>query len=452
MKASKYNHLFQAPDGTWLMFNLLSKAFATVTPDDIVPIRKLLNNPAKLEGGTNGYQEKLAKGRFLVDDNADELSILKVLYNQIRFDNTRLHLVVFPTFACNFECPYCFQRQLVHIGYHIDGTMNDDVARALSGYVRKAVPHMHRLTVDWFGGEPLLALPLVLRLSHEFKTYCEDSLCTYYAQITSNGYNLTADACDQLARAGVTSVLVTLDGPARLHNIRRPLKGQGETFDTIIRNLKSAVEYFDRVKVRTNVDQENSEHLEELLDLLADEGLNRPKVSVVYAMTSIDRSLVKGLCPASERTFTSSVLTASRKAHELGFSVPVQEKQSTVNCWAITRNTFSVTPSGDVYKCGSFAGDPKLRDGYLDLETEEIRLGYNAVEWLAWDPFDDAKCRDCKMLPICFGGCPYNQVMAKLRGAGAATPQRSRVLNCVEWNTELLELALLHEYNAHKTP
>jgi len=451
MKPSRYNHLFQAPDGTWLMYNLLSKGFAVIRPKDVASIKRILDDPTQMPNNSEAYRAKLERGRFVIDDKVDELAILKALYNQLRFDNTRLHLVVFPTMDCNFECSYCFQRQLKQIGYRLGGTMSESVARALRGYVSKTVPRMERLTVDWLGGEPLLALSLVVRLSHEFRNQCEDGLCTYRAQITTNGYDLIEDACDKLYRAGITSAMVTLDGPPEMHNARRPLRGQRPTFGTIVQNLRWAVECFDRVRIRTNVDQENARHLHELLDLLAQQGLNRPKVSVVYAMTSLDSHLVADLCVASDQVFTSAVLAAAQHAYELGFSVPIQDKETTVNCWAITKNTYTVTPTGDVYKCGSFAGDTALRDGFLDTNEEDIKLTYNAVEWLAWDPFEDSGCRECRMLPICLGGCPYDQVMAKMRGEERPMLRRSRVEDCARWNTKRLELALLHEYHVHKS-
>ena len=39
------------------------------------------------------------------------------------------------------------------------------------------------------------------------------------------------------------------------------------------------------------------------------------------------------------------------------------------------------------------------------------RLGFIAVILVGADPFDDSQCRDCLLLPVCSGGCPYLRLM-----------------------------------------
>jgi len=184
MKASKYNHSFQTEDGTWLLFNQMSKALATVTADDLPNVTAILASPIRGEDHPD-LRDRLVEGQFLIEDHIDEQKLLRVLHQQERFDSQRLHLVLFPTFNCDFSCSYCFQRQLSHLGYDFHGEMSAPVADALINYVRKAVPHLQRFTADWMGGEPLTSLDTVLRMSHAFKSLCEDELCAYRSQITT---------------------------------------------------------------------------------------------------------------------------------------------------------------------------------------------------------------------------------------------------------------------------
>ncbi len=400
-------------------------------------------------------REELLKGRFLIDDVVDELKILKTRYISQRYDTRKLHLMLFVTYRCNFQCPYCFQQQLMHADYQLvdspRGLEDPSLSRSLIHYIRNATAHgVEHLVIDWFGGEPLLKLRTIMKLSMDFKRICEEHMCQYTAYVTTNGYLLTPNVCDQLRRAGVKGVMVTLDGPPAFHNKRRPLKGGQPTFDTIIRNLRSAVEFFDRVNIRCNVDKENAEALNEFLEILATNGLNRPNVTIVFSPTTIYEAIVPELCEVDAETYTEKTLAALEKALALGFKIARRDKEDLLNCLALTRNFFAITPSGDIYKCPTFAGDPEVRDGFIDRNMETLKLTYSATEWLAWDPFENRRCRSCKMLPICMGGCPYNAIMRRLKRQVHLLPHRTELPGCEERAKRRLELALLYDYEEFK--
>ena len=45
-----------------------------------------------------------------------------------------------------------------------------------------------------------------------------------------------------------------------------------------------------------------------------------------------------------------------------------------------------------------------VRSGSRDVQTDDIGVR-DALEML-YDATEDAKCRECKFLPVCMGGCP----------------------------------------------
>jgi len=62
------------------------------------------------------------------------------------------------------------------------------------------------------------------------------------------------------------------------------------------------------------------------------------------------------------------------------------------------------------------AGPPRVRQQYL-------------IKWLAFDPFDLSKCRECEYLPLCSGGCPEYYYQGKHK--------QSNRLNCITWRYNL---------------
>ena len=446
LKASRYNHFFQLEDGNWLGYNLLSKGLVLIESKQFPVVETILTDPNGHYRSSERRQlrDSLAKGRFLIDETIDELKLLHVRYNREKFDPRILHLTILPTYNCNFQCLYCFQQQLSKIGYQIEGEMKEDVIIALIDYVKKATSDTKQLVVDWYGGEPLLALRTVMRLSMAFKEICEENGCSYTSYITTNGYLLSHDVCEQLKRAGIRGIMVTVDGPPNIHNRRRPLKGGGPTFNVILSNLKTAVNFFDPINIRTNIDHESADSLGEFLEILAANDLIRPNIHLVFSDTEIFESIVPELQPINSDSY-GKVVAAMKKALRMGFNISRSEKESLFNCLTTKLNTFTITPSGNVYKCPSFAGDPNIRDGYLDIENGDIKLDYSSIEWLAFDPFENPRCRECKMLPICLGGCAYNEIMSRMKRDVPLRPQR-RQGDCQQSATKALELALEYDY------
>ena len=68
---------------------------------------------------------------------------------------------------------------------------------------------------------------------------------------------------------GITMVQVTIDGTKDVHNRRRKLKGGGETFDKIIKNIKYASEYL-RIAIRINLDKGNYSSVDKLFRYLSE--------------------------------------------------------------------------------------------------------------------------------------------------------------------------------------
>ncbi|GEM_PF-5431297 len=78
-------------------------------------------------------------------------------------------------------------------------------------------------------------------------------------------------------------------------------------------------------------------------------------------------------------------------------------------CPASTLHHFELTPDLKVYKCNVAVG---ARPPVGEI-TDDGDIKYNSQElknWLLIDPFRDEKCKSCKLLPACMGGCPLARV------------------------------------------
>lgn len=75
------------------------------------------------------------------------------------------------------------------------------------------------------------------------------------------------------------------------------------------------------------------------------------------------------------------------------------------SCPATGLNYYIVDPKGDLYTCWSNIGLKQFSIGNLTTGT---KLESNYINWLSVKYPE--KCKECKLLPVCQSGCPYNIV------------------------------------------
>lgn len=145
--------------------------------------------------------------------------------------NEMLHLIVLPTEQCNFRCTYCYEDFAV-------GRMGEAVVGGIKRLIDRRAADLRRLDVSWFGGEPLLARPVVEELAGHMADLAAGRPGLHYrADMTTNGYLLDTGTAGRLAALGVDRYQISLDGPAEAHDTTR-LRADGRgSFDRIWRNL-----------------------------------------------------------------------------------------------------------------------------------------------------------------------------------------------------------------------
>ena len=108
MKVSKYNIIRKYEDKI-LVYNSFSKSSILLEKDSDTSCFENIDSFNKLS-----EEEKsiLINNGFVISDDRDELSEIKYTFEQKFFENDTLTIALVPTLACNFACPYCFEKNL----------------------------------------------------------------------------------------------------------------------------------------------------------------------------------------------------------------------------------------------------------------------------------------------------------------------------------------------------
>ena len=396
MRESRYN-IWVEKSGAMYVFNGVSGALLRISTRDYQSLRRFLTGED--EQCAPKVLASLASGLMLVPDNSDEIAVLAERYQRSRYDTSQFGLTIVTSLGCNFDCPYCFEAKHPSI-------MDDEVQQVLLNVVDDQLHRIKNLRVTWFGGEPLVGKKAVFALSRHFIDRCDAAQVGYSATITTNGFLLDEETCDQLRASRVESAQVCLDGPPEVHDQMRPLAGGKGTFWQIVENLRHAAQYLN-ISVRVNVDKQNLAQAERLMQILVAEGFAGRIHVYPGQIVGVNDGVPSPSALYHRSCFTNPEFARAELefiglAHSYGFATRALPSPVATPCTAVRANELVVGSKGEMYKCWESVGNPHEVIGNI---REYKETNGRLQKWLKYDPFCNTECRNCIALPVCMGGC-----------------------------------------------
>jgi len=169
-------------------------------------------------------------------------------------------LIILPTEQCNLRCTYCYE------DFEI-GKMSEATQRGLEHFIDRRIAGLSQLRLSWFGGEPLAARDVILRIARHAKARCDEVGVRLVGGLTTNAYLMTRQLLEDLLDCNQDFFQITLDGWKETHDaVRRFADGRG-SFDRIWANLldmKTCERPFE-VLLRIHVRRDNIDRLPELM-------------------------------------------------------------------------------------------------------------------------------------------------------------------------------------------
>ena len=265
--------------------------------------------------------------------------------------NRLLHLILMPTEQCNFRCVYCYED-------FVEGAMTRPVIDAVKALMDRRIRDLDLLSVEWFGGEPLLAWPIVEEIqTHALELTRRDGSVRLAGSITTNGSLLTHVRFRRLLALGVTRFQITLDGEREQHDTTRRRCGGSGSFRTIWRNLlamRSVARDFE-VLLRLHVTRANLASIEKLLGELASTFGGDLRFRLMLKAIRRFGGPNDTSLPVLPRDREQEVLDQlCRKALALGLTLrqrPFEQRGILQGCYAAALGSYVVRSNGDLAKC-----------------------------------------------------------------------------------------------------
>lgn len=395
--------------GELLLYHSLTGALLKLTDEDkLAEMRAILAGRAVFQDGKGDeLTEALRELKYIFPDHIDETETAKQMFIDRAAMRDTLHLMIYVTNACNFRCEYCPQP---HTEEYMSLSTIDEVCAAVE---RHALTNpIKRIVISWFGGEPLLNMPVIRRGMTRLGELCREGELVLQAGMTTNGYALSAELFEELIGLGVNSFQITLDGTAEAHDRSRTLRGGGATWQRIWDNLlyiKSTRHDFT-VVVRSNVNPGNAESAKALFKLKR-EMLDRRFVLQVQPITNMGGlgAESEAYCSASEAENVQLEMYGVLGAlGESGFGrISTLLRPFGMMCSCADKNYLIIKTDGSVCKCELLVDDErnllgKVEDGSFRLNDETL------AQYIA--PSFSDECCECTLFPLCYGlNCPHKK-------------------------------------------
>ena len=392
MKLSMYNILTKNEDGTSILCNTNTSAVVALDKEH-TKAYKLLENGEEI--ADHEMLQQMFQTGLLVNDNVDEKEALLALNKVCRFSDSSLSLTIAPTLACNFKCSYCYEKGVTY------SSMSESLINNIGSFFEDTLSQIKELSISWYGGEPLLALDTIEKITDMFKSKISGK-CSYNADMVTNGYLLNTDVAKRLRRLGVENIQITLDGSKSAHDSRRILHSNESTFETILQNIKSCIDIITII-VRINVDKNNIKSANEIFDWFDKYELKGKIHFYIAPIDSANESCNSEICMKSA-DYANEEMQFYHYGLQRGYKYNGLGENNYGVCGAIAWNSFVIDPLGNLYKCWNDIGHERRTVGNV---KDELIINKNLSKWLNYNPLRDEECEKCKIFPICFGGCAY---------------------------------------------
>jgi uncharacterized protein len=404
-KPSLYNLFVDKGETVWGI-NFRSMALIRLSRERYRHATRILDGePSAGEGDhVETLRNDLIKGKFLIPKSLDELELLKTKHWTNRFADNGLTLIIAPTLRCNFACEYCY------VDLNANKMKLEDRVKVGKFFERK-LPEGKPATIVWTGGDPSLAMDVVEDLSLRFHDICAQKGSSYKASLITNAYLLHDEMRARLRNSKVESLQISLDGSQEFHDKSRYLPGGKPTYDTIMKNVEDTCDEF-KIFLRINVDAANRFKIPDLLDDLEARGLSK-RLYIYFAHVDNVNENSAGYSESclSAREYAEAEIDLLRISMERGFRFGgrVLTKPVFTFCGANSMSYYVIDSKANLLKCYHDFGTADQRGiGKIgDDGCEIVTNPYNLMKWLGWDPFTIQECRDCKVLPLCMGGCSH---------------------------------------------
>lgn len=313
---------------------------------------------------------------------------------------------------CNLRCKYCFA-STGDFGTGHRMTMDIETAKRAIDFVVERSGARRNIEVDFFGGEPLMAMETVKATVDYARSIEQEKGKCFRFTITTNGVLLNEENIEYINRE-MSNAVLSLDGRPEVNdNMRKTVSGTG-SYDIILPKFQKLVagrgdkDYY----LRGTFTRHNPDFAADVIHI-ANQGFQNVSVEPVVGSPDCDYAFQEEDLPGilDEYEALAEILKDREDVNFFHFNVDLSQGPCVIKrmrgCGAGCEYV-AITPEGDIYPCHQFVGNEEyklgnIHEGSFDLELARKFAGLNI--------YTRPDCKDCWARFYCSGGCSASNLL-----------------------------------------
>ena len=393
-----------------LSYDLLSEAEGPLgekLPEELA--KKLSQyDRSELEEAWQELRELQEQGLLFTDDDYVDVEKAMELPRQAVVKALCLHV----SHDCNLRCRYCFA-STGDFGTGCRMTMDVETAKRAIDWVIAKSGKRRNIEVDFFGGEPLMAMDTV-KATVEYARSLEEKYDKQFRfTITTNGVLLNDENIEYINRE-MSNVVLSLDGRQEVNDHMRPTVNGKGSYEVIVPKFQKLVsgrgtkDYY----VRGTFTRENLDFSEDVMHMAS---LGFRHVSVEPASGPLDDpfAIKEEDLPRVEEEYEklAKELMGRKDINFFHFNVDLTQGPCVIKrlrgCGAGCEYV-AITPDGDIYPCHQFVGKEEYRMGNVFRDGFDMEI---SGEFAKQNIYTRPACQKCWARFYCSGGCSASNLL-----------------------------------------
>ena len=354
-----------------------------------------------VEEGWQDLRELAGNGLLFVEDDYVDPAAATALQQSAPIKALCLHV----SHDCNLRCQYCF----ASTGDFGTGRkiMDIETAKRAIDFVIQRSGSRRNIEVDFFGGEPLMAMDTVKATVAYARSIEKKAGKCFRFTITTNGVLLDDENIDYINRE-MSNAVLSLDGRPQVNDrMRKTVNGKG-SYEVIVPKFQKLVagrgtkDYY----LRGTFTHYNLDFAEDVMHM-ADLGFRNVSVEPVVGEETCGYALKDEDLPVVLEQYEKLAEKLKDRADVNFFHFNVDLAQGPCVIKRL-RGCGAGCEYVAVYPCHQFVGNPAYKIGSLSDGSFDMELSHR---FSCLNIYTREECRDCWARFYCSGGCSASNLL-----------------------------------------
>ncbi len=360
------------------------------------------HGPQEVQGAWEELQALTHQGLLFTDDSYLDPEAAALLQKEAPIKALCLHV----SHDCNLRCEYCFA-STGDFGTGKRVTMDVETAKKAIDFVIQRSGKRRNIEVDFFGGEPLMAMDTVKSTVDYARSLEKKHNKSFRFTITTNGVLLNDETIEYINRE-MSNAVLSLDGRPEVNDAMRKTAAETGSYEVILPKFQKLVagrgekDYY----LRGTFTRNNRDFAADVLHI-ADQGFRHVSVEPVVGSPEQDYTFREEDLPGllQEYENLAEQLLDRDDVNFFHFYVDLSQGPCVIKrvrgCGAGCEYV-AVTPDGDIYPCHQFVGNEDYRLGNVWDGSFNMDLSHQFADLNIYSRPD---CQSCWAKFYCSGGC-----------------------------------------------